>query len=151
RQICERVAPSMTARRREFDIEPASVPQIWEKAVASCLAKDPSCRPQSTIDVAQRLELPPGQARATTTFRKTSKWKPLLVAGIAAVSLLVLYFVTHKPPPTPPPETPAIPEKSIAVLPFENLSDEKQNAFLADGVQDEILNYLAKVSDLKVI
>jgi TolB-like protein/class 3 adenylate cyclase/Flp pilus assembly protein TadD len=42
-------------------------------------------------------------------------------------------------------------EKSIAVLPFANLSDEKQNAFLADGVQDEILNNLAKVADLKVI
>jgi TolB-like protein/Flp pilus assembly protein TadD len=45
----------------------------------------------------------------------------------------------------------AIPEKSIAVLPFENLSDEKQNSFLADGVQDEILTNLAKVADLKVI
>jgi TolB-like protein/Flp pilus assembly protein TadD len=44
-----------------------------------------------------------------------------------------------------------IPEKSIAVLPFENLSEEKQNAFLADGVQDEILTNLAKVADLKVI
>ena len=42
-------------------------------------------------------------------------------------------------------------EKSIAVLPFANLSDDKQNAFLADGVQDEILNNLVKVADLKVI
>ncbi|PYI78704.1 MAG: hypothetical protein DMF04_02305 [Verrucomicrobia bacterium] len=44
-----------------------------------------------------------------------------------------------------------VPEKSIAVLPFENLSDEKQNAYFADGVQDEILTDLAKVADLKVI
>jgi TolB-like protein/cytochrome c-type biogenesis protein CcmH/NrfG len=42
-------------------------------------------------------------------------------------------------------------EKSIAVLPFENLSDDKQNAFFADGVQDEILTNLAKIADLKVI
>src|SRR5262249_9757039 len=42
-------------------------------------------------------------------------------------------------------------EKSIAVLPFENLSEEKQNAFFADGVQDEILSDLARVADLKVI
>ena len=42
-------------------------------------------------------------------------------------------------------------EKSIAVLPFENLSDEKQNAFFTDGVQDEILTHLAKIADLKVI
>jgi TolB-like protein/Tfp pilus assembly protein PilF len=45
----------------------------------------------------------------------------------------------------------AIPEKSIAVLPFENLSDKKENAYFADGVQDEILTGLARVADLKVI
>ncbi len=45
----------------------------------------------------------------------------------------------------------AAPEKSIAVLPFDNLSDDKQNAFFTDGVQDEILTDLAKVADLKVI
>jgi TolB-like protein/class 3 adenylate cyclase/Tfp pilus assembly protein PilF len=48
-----------------------------------------------------------------------------------------------------PPAT--IPEKSIAVLPFENLSEEKANAFFTDGVQDQILTALAKVADLKVI
>ena len=45
----------------------------------------------------------------------------------------------------------AIVEKSIAVLPFENLSDDKQNAYFAEGVQDEILTRLAKIADLKVI
>src|SRR5438270_4243108 len=45
----------------------------------------------------------------------------------------------------------AVPTKSIAVLPFENLSDEKQNAFFTDGVQDEILTDLARIADLKVI
>jgi TolB-like protein/Flp pilus assembly protein TadD len=48
--------------------------------------------------------------------------------------------------PAPPP-----PEKSIAVLPFENLSDDQQNAYFADGIQDDILSSLAKVADLKVI
>jgi TolB-like protein/thioredoxin-like negative regulator of GroEL len=43
------------------------------------------------------------------------------------------------------------PEKSIAVLPFENLSDDQQNAYFADGIQDDILSSLAKVADLKVI
>jgi hypothetical protein len=46
---------------------------------------------------------------------------------------------------------PAISPKSIAVLPFENLSEEKANAFFADGVQDETLTDLAKIADLKVI
>ncbi len=45
----------------------------------------------------------------------------------------------------------AAPEKSIAVLPFENLSEDKANAYFADGIQDEILTRLAKISDLKVI
>src|SRR5215470_9152242 len=45
----------------------------------------------------------------------------------------------------------SISEKSIAVLPFENLSDDKQNAFFTEGVQDEVLTNLAKVADLKVI
>src|SRR5438132_1295834 len=45
----------------------------------------------------------------------------------------------------------AAPEKSIAVLPFENLSQDPENAYFADGVQDEILTDLAKVADLKVI
>jgi TolB-like protein len=49
------------------------------------------------------------------------------------------------------PASTVIPEKSIAVLPFENLSDNKENAYFADGVQDEILTDLAKVADLKVI
>ena len=46
---------------------------------------------------------------------------------------------------------PPVPEKSIAVLPFENLSDDQQNTYFADGIQDDILSSLAKVADLKVI
>ena len=42
-------------------------------------------------------------------------------------------------------------DKSIAVLPFENLSDEKENAYFADGIQDDVLTNLSKIGDLKVI
>ena len=58
-----------------------------------------------------------------------------------------------KSPATPaaPSAVPSIPEKSIAVLPFENLSANQETAFFTDGVQDEILSDLAKVADLKVI
>src|SRR5215469_8908031 len=73
RQICERVAPTMTERRKEFNIEPASVPQIWEKVVADCLAKDPSRRPQSTVQVAQHLQLPLGKARMGIAHAKPAK------------------------------------------------------------------------------
>ena len=50
-----------------------------------------------------------------------------------------------------PPAGSAIPEKSIAVLPFENLSEDKSNAYFAEGIQDEILTRLSKIADLKVI
>src|SRR5213082_658557 len=69
-----------------------------------------------------------------------------LLTAVAAISFL---FFRYKQPPTAPGL--AVPEKSIAVLPFENLSEEKSNAYFADGVQDEILTNLAKIADLKVI
>src|SRR5438874_6016891 len=90
RQICERVAPSMTERRKELDIEPALVPKIWEEVVAACLAKDPPCRPQSAADVAQRLQLPSGQARIAIAPAQPAKKKLLLIGGIAALSVLAL-------------------------------------------------------------
>jgi serine/threonine protein kinase/Tfp pilus assembly protein PilF len=154
RQICERVAPSITERRKELDIEPALVPQVWEDAVAACLAKDRSRRPQSAAEVAQRLQLTAGQTRTRSAPAKSSNKKALLVGGIAALSLLALaglYVGVLKRETKPVSQTAAIPEKSIAVLPFENLSEEKANQFFADGVQDEILTDLARIADLKVI
>ena len=154
RQICERVAPSMTERRKEFNIEPASVPQTWEKVIAACLAKDPSRRPQSVLEFAQPLQLPSAQMRGTTTFGKPSKRNPLVLAAIVMLSILVLagvYFGGSKQRAAPVSHAPAIPEKSIAVLPFENRSEETANAYFADGIQDEILTRLSKIADLKVI
>src|SRR5437899_8095522 len=88
RQICERVAPSMTERRKELDIEPAFVPPVWEDAVAACLAKDPSRRPQSAAEVAQRLRLSSPQTRALpSVLIKRPKREFVFAAGIAAVCL----------------------------------------------------------------
>ena len=72
RQIHERVAPSMTERRKEFNIEPAFVPPLWEETIAACLAKDPAHRPQSTAEIAQRLQLSAPQTRGITTMGKPS-------------------------------------------------------------------------------
>jgi serine/threonine-protein kinase len=77
----------------------------------------------------------------------------LAAAGTAMAALaLAAYWFWH-PWKTNPSRlaSPSVPEKSIAVLPFENLSTEKENAFFTDGVQDQILTDLAKVADLKVI
>jgi TolB-like protein/class 3 adenylate cyclase/Flp pilus assembly protein TadD len=77
----------------------------------------------------------------------------LLLSAVALAVSFSIFFHRASPMTTPSfSETaPPAPEKSIAVMPFENLSDDKQNAYFADGVQDEILNDLAKVADLKVI
>ena len=80
--------------------------------------------------------------------------KALLIGGIAAVSILALaglYFGAPKRQAKAVPPAVAIPEKSIAVLPFENRSEEKANAYFAEGIQDEILTRLSKIADLKVI
>ena len=63
--------------------------------------------------------------------------------AIGAAGLLFFQFIR--------PKTAVPSEKSIAVLPFENRSEEKENAYFADGIQDEILTRLAKIGDLKVI
>src|SRR5205809_272984 len=88
RQICERVAPSMTERRKELDIEPALVPQVWEETVAASLAKDPSRRPQSAAEVAQRLGLTPAKTGTRVVIGRRSNRKALLITGIAALCVL---------------------------------------------------------------
>ena len=87
------------------------------------------------------------------------RWpKPVLISAIlgSAVALAVSFLTLfHRASPTTTQNlsqpAAAVVEKSIAVLPFENLSAEKENAFFADGVQDEILTHLTKVADLKII
>jgi TolB-like protein len=162
RQIHERVAPSMSERRKDLNIEPASVAPIWEEVLAACLKKDPAQRPQSTAEVANRLQLAAptvGWARTISVARPRTK--TLAVAGIAVVVIVAIggwYFGRSKFYARPAAavtnvisQAAALAEKSIAVLPFETFSDDKENAYFADGVQDDILTDLAKVGDLKVI
>ena len=78
-----------------------------------------------------------------------------LVGALIAVLALAVYFFWHPwrnpPSTTHEPKPSAISAKSIAVLPFENLSPDNAGTFFADSIQDQILTNLAKVSDLKVI
>jgi len=76
-----------------------------------------------------------------------------LVAAVALVISSLIFFNRGRPTSVARAVSAlaAIPEKSIAVLPFENLSNDKENAYFADGVQDEILTGLSRVADLKVI
>jgi TolB-like protein/Tfp pilus assembly protein PilF len=91
--------------------------------------------------------------------RRDSKFA--LIAGAALVLVIVgggLWFLLRQKGSHPSTSTSlstavvaAIPEKSIAVLPFENLSSDKENAYFAEGIQDEILTRLSKIAALKVI
>jgi TolB-like protein/Tfp pilus assembly protein PilF len=73
----------------------------------------------------------------------------LNVTIIAVLACAVAFLIYQRYHPSSPSSD--IPEKSIAVLPFDNFSDDKENAFFADGIQDDILTSLAKIRDLKVI
>src|SRR5205823_10654626 len=75
------------------------------------------------------------------------------ILALVGVSGLGLASYLWRPQKVQGPALPVLPapEKSIAVLPFENLGADKENAYFASGVQDEILSDLAKIADLKVI
>jgi serine/threonine protein kinase/TolB-like protein len=120
-----------------------------------CLEKEPRGRYDSAVLLAEDLERwlrhEPIQARHTGVFARGRKWvrrnptSTLLVAslvGLAAAAGWITWKseLIHHPVTT-----------GIAVLPFENFSEQKENTAFADGVQDDILTRLAKIGDLKVI
>jgi TolB-like protein len=90
----------------------------------------------------------PRLPRKLQAFRQRRRVRWAASVGLLLLALLAGAFFFLRKPTLP---VVAAPEKSVAVLPFENLSREPDNAFFAEGVQDEILTDLAKVSDLKVI
>src|SRR5438034_3151977 len=120
-----------------------------------CLEKDPKRRYSSALALAEDLERwlrhEPIQARHTGVFARGGKWvrrnptSALLVASLVGLAAAASWIVWKSELIRQPPTT------GIAVLPFENMSDEKEHAAFADGVQDDILTKLAKIGDLKVI
>src|SRR5262249_27892309 len=120
-----------------------------------CLEKDPKRRYPSALALAEDLERwlkhEPILARYTGIVARGRKWvqrnptSALLATSLVALAAIAGWNIwkselVRRPVPT-----------GIAVLPFENLSDDTEHAFFADGVQDDILTKLAKIADLKVI
>jgi serine/threonine protein kinase/Tfp pilus assembly protein PilF len=144
-----------------LDTEPRQ-PRLWNPKIArelsticlKCLEKDPKRRYSSALALAEDLEHwlkhEPILARRTGLFTRGRKWVrrnpstagliTLLVALSVGSGVVVWNRVFAVPMP-----------KSVAVLPFENLSQDPDNAYFADGIQDEILTRLSKIADLKVI
>src|SRR5207248_349547 len=91
---------------------------------------------------------PPKKFQALKKHRTRMRWAAI-TAGLLTLAVIVVgvaMFSRNRVGPTL-----SVPEKSIAVLPFENRSEDKANAYFADGIQDEILTRLSKIADLKVI
>src|SRR5947209_2269380 len=131
-----------------------SVDRDLETIVGRCLESDPAARYQSAGALADDLEHwlrhEPIRARRTGVFTHGGKWvrrnptSTALVASLIALGAVVGVVLWESQSLHPMPA-------GIAVLPFENLSTDPENAFFTYGVQDEILNGLAKIADLKVI
>src|SRR6476620_7652270 len=138
-------------------------PRLWNAKVdrdlsticLKCLDKDPQRRYSSALALAEDLERwlkhEPVRARRTGVLARGKKWlqRNPTAAGIAVLSLALMAAVgvivwkteLFRRPPT----------AGIAVLPFENLSNDREDASFADGVQDDLLTKLAKIAGLKVI
>src|SRR5438552_21954 len=119
-----------------------------------CLEKNPRYRYSSALELAEDLERwlwhEPIRAKRSGFFTHARKWvqrNPMIAALITLSVLLAAGLGVMTWERESAHRIPA----GIAVLPFENLSDDKEDAFFADGVQDDILTKLAKIADLKVI
>src|SRR4029077_4462549 len=123
-------------------LKAAHVPHGLKLLLQSMLAFAPASRP-GTKELATRLQRCSPEARRARRSR-------VALAAATIIFGLSKFFFAHRSPAENAALNPA-PNKSIAVLPFENLSDDPDNAHFANGVQDEILTRLASVADLKVI
>src|SRR5881398_3687893 len=122
-----------------------------------CLEKDPKRRYSSALALAEDLERwlkhEPIQARRTGIFIRGQKWmrrnpaSALLAASLIALAAAAGWIVWKSESEFVPHPVP----NGIAVLPFENLSRDPDNAYLAEGIQDEIITRLAGIAGLRVI
>jgi TolB-like protein/Tfp pilus assembly protein PilF/predicted Ser/Thr protein kinase len=145
-----------------LEIEPRP-PRLWNPKVdrdlsticLKCLEKDPQRRYPSALALAEDLEHwlkhEPIQARRTGVVGRGKKWlqRNPTVAGIVALSLALIAALGVIVWKSELFRRPAA--AGIAVLPFENLSNDKEDAPFADGVQDDLLTKLAKIAALRVI
>ena len=119
-----------------------------------CLEKNPRYRYSSALELAEDLERwlwhEPIRAKRSGFFTHARKWVQRNPTIAALITLSVLLAAGLGVMTWERESVRRIPAR-IAVLPFENLSDDKEDAFFADGVQDDILTKLAKIADLKVI
>jgi serine/threonine protein kinase/Flp pilus assembly protein TadD len=123
----------------------AHVPARVIALLQSMLAVDPAKRPQTARDLLSAIHR--CYTKFSTEARLRRKRSIVAAAGVTAVVgvIAISTWLYQRA------QSSAEIERSIAVLPFENLSEDKANAYFAEGIQDEILTRLSKIADLKVI
>src|SRR5258705_10514487 len=120
----------------------AHVPARVIALLQSMLAVDPAKRPQSARELLSAIH------RCYIKFSAEARSRRKRSIRVAAAAILVLGAIAIGAWLYQRAQSFAQIERSIAILPFENLSDDKENAYLAEGIQDEILTRLSKVGDL---
>ncbi|HEY5036858.1 MAG TPA: serine/threonine-protein kinase, partial [Chthoniobacterales bacterium] len=132
------------------DLRRRNLPEPLIALLRSMLADDPAGRPQSARELLHAIENCQRQLAAPQRRRWLAAVSALMAISALAggFGLTKLFEQDHRATVGIQDAPPA---KSIAVLPFENLSDEKENSNFANGIQDEILSDLARIADLKVI
>jgi TolB-like protein/Tfp pilus assembly protein PilF len=125
-------------------LKAAHVPHRLRSLLESMLAFEPASRP-GTGELAARLQ------RCSPETRYARRTRLALASAFILILGATGFFAFRSLHTQSLGLNPPVAEKSIAVLPFENRSEEKANAYFADGIQDEILTRLSKIADLKVI
>jgi serine/threonine protein kinase/Tfp pilus assembly protein PilF len=120
------------------------VPSRLRSLLESMLALEPASRPGTSALAARLLRCAP-EARSARRIRVALAAAALLILGISAPFIFFSLRTQNSS------WNLGAPDKSIAVLPFENLSSDAENAYFASGIQEEILTRLAKIGELKVI
>jgi len=135
------------------------VPPAVEAAVTKALAKVPADRFQTAAEVAAALDTPFAEARAPAHEAPVPARQPLsrrswlrlsLAGGLAAALAAALWWGASRSVGRPRPGNPASP-KSVAVLPFTNLSADPDNEYFSDGITEDLVTQLAKIRDLEVV
>jgi len=145
----EQIRASQRSRALPIEqLKAARVPSRLISLLVSMLALEPAARPS-----VRALTLQLQDCRAQILDRWKAARRLAIAAGLIGIAAATVTLfprwhnraISHNAAPA------NIPEKSIAILPFEDRSEDKKNAFLADGMQDDVLTSLVQVKDLKVI
>jgi serine/threonine protein kinase/Tfp pilus assembly protein PilF len=126
-------------------LKAARVPRRFVALLTSMLAMEPAARPAGARELGIRLR----RIRASVTERRKIAVRFAMAAAFVALATIIAVRLFHSYPTKATPS--AVSEKSIAVLPFADLSQARDQEYFCDGIQGEILTRLSKIRDLKVI